>query len=181
MWRAPTLTRNRAQLKGKNVIHVIKIGHFARCCRNSSSKARRPRGQNPVNNMAATSDSSDSDNQNIDCLNIFTLSDAKTVENNTDYEVRKPINHIKRFYTRTTVEGKTSLDFLIDTGSAINIINLKSFDRINKQNGGHLKLKKTSTKIVTYASKNPSLIVEGKIKLLIESEHAMSTTMVVFL
>ena len=56
--------------------------------------------------------------------------------------------------TLLALEG-ISVRFLIDSGSAINIINLETFNRIKKKNR-NLFMKPTKTKILTYGAKNVS-------------------------
>ena len=59
----------------------------------------------------------------------------------------------------------------MDTGSALNVLNLDTFNRINKNNDGEIKLIKTSTKVLTYGENSPTLNVMGKTTLLIESDQ----------
>ena len=59
--------------------------------------------------------------------------------------------------------------FLIDSGSAINIINLETFNRIKKKNR-NLFLKPTKAKILTYGAKNvSSLQKKGTCQLTVET------------
>ena len=58
-----------------------------------------------------------------------------------------------------------SMRFLIGSGSAINIIDLETFNQVKKKNR-NLVLKPTKTKILTYGAKNvSSLPMKGKGKL----------------
>ena len=70
-----------------------------------------------------------------------------------------------------------SVRFLIDSGSAINIINLETFNRVKykKQN---LFLKPTKTKILKYGAKNISpLQMKGTCQLTVETATKITTAL----
>ena len=50
------------------------------------------------------------------------------------------VNSLRKFYTKLTVENVKSEQFLINSGSALNVLNLHTFNRINK----HSKNKKSA-------------------------------------
>ena len=76
--------------------------------------------------------------------------------------------------TLLALEG-ISVRFLIDSGSAINIINLETFNRIKKKNR-NLFLKPTKTKILTYGAKNvSSLQMKGTCQLTVKTGTKITT------
>ena len=70
-----------------------------------------------------------------------------------------------------------SVRFLIDSGSAINIINLETFNRIKKKNR-NLFLKPTKTRILTYGAKNvSSLQMKGTCQLTVKTGTKITTAL----
>ena len=68
-----------------------------------------------------------------------------------------------------------SVRFLINSGSAIKIINLETFNRIKKKNR-NLFLKPTRTKILTYGAKNvSSLQMKGTCQLTVKTGTKITT------
>ena len=66
---------------------------------------------------------------------------------------------------------------LIDSGSAINIINLETFNRIKKKNR-NLFLKQTKTKILSYDAKNvSSLQMKGTYYLTVKTGSKITTAL----
>ena len=69
------------------------------------------------------------------------------------------------------------ISVLIDSGSAVNIINLETFNRIKKKNR-NLFLKPTKTKILTYGAKNvSSLQMKGTCQLTVETGTKINTAL----
>ena len=103
---------------------------------------------------------------------VFT---SQTDEQNSSTENRAVVvNSISQFYATVNVEG-IEIKTLIDTGSSLNILNQKTFEKINHKLKGKLTLKKTSTKVITYGSNEPTLKIKGVVSLLIENNHKYVT------
>ena len=73
------------------------------------------------------------------------------------------------FDIKLTVEKKHRVEFLADTGSKVNILNLKTFQKLKEKNK-NLKLSKTNVKIITYAATQSTVKLLGVVKLLIENK-----------
>ena len=181
--------------EGKECIKCHKFGHFARCCKSSEGWKRQ--GHRSVNKVA-TSDSSNSSDNNEDSMYLFTLFDYNKSEKPvcystenvitnshdlkvnteslvTDNSVTAPVNSLNKFHAEVNVEGKTAVRFLIDTGSSLNILNKKTFQKINKNCNQNLKLRKTSTRVITYGQNKPApLKIIGVVSLLVENEKTIS-------
>ena len=66
------------------------------------------------------------------------------------------------FNVNLDIEGE-HIDFLIDSGSALNIINLKTFSSLNKIKP--LKVRKTDTTVLTHGQKSPTLQIKVVVTL----------------
>ena len=73
------------------------------------------------------------------------------------------------FDIKLTVEKKHRVEFLADTGSKVNILNLKTFQKLKEKNK-NLKMSKTNVKIITYAATQSTVKLLGVAKLLIENK-----------
>ena len=139
--------------EGKECKKCYRIGHFARCCK--SSEGRKQKGNRSVNKVATSDSSESNDDENYYLFTLFDIKSSDRKESSVVAPVRKMTSQtsakpIKKFHTELKVEGKTAVRFLIDTGSSLNILNKKTFDRINRHCGSNIKLNKTSTKVITY-------------------------------
>ena len=76
---------------------------------------------------------------------------------------------LNEFETTLCIEN-SYVDFLIDSGSALDIITLKTFDTLNSKLNKHLNLRVTKTKILTYGQHIPTLTAKGIVTLLVESD-----------
>ena len=81
------------------------------------------------------------------------------------------VNYLENFTTELVVEN-CKVEFLIDSGSALNILNLKTFNKLNSKNS--LKLRKTDTRVLS--ENKPSLSIKGVTStLLIENNNKLIT------
>ena len=61
---------------------------------------------------------------------------------------------LSTFYTELRIENVPAVNFLIDSGCALNVLNVNTFNMLNKRNGGKLNLRKTKTKVLTYGKRH---------------------------
>ena len=177
MWGSyPHLTYCPAE--GKECKKCHRIGHFARCCK--SSEGRKQKGNRSVNKVATSDSSESNDDENYYLFTLFDIKSSDSKESSVVAPVRKmtpqtSAKPIKKFHTELKVEEKMAVRFLIDTGSSLNILNKKTFDRINRHCGSNIKLNKTSTKVITYGqNKAAALEILGVITLLVENKHTIT-------
>ena len=78
------------------------------------------------------------------------------------------------FERKILVKGVMKINFLIDSGSAINIINLATFQNLKKVNS-KLHLKTTKTKIVPYGQSENCLKIEAVCYLTLETSSKFTT------
>ena len=104
-----------------------------------------------------------------------------TQQTDTDESVLKDnstalVQTLSIFKRELALEG-ISVRFLIDSGSAINIINLETFYQIKKKNR-NLFLTLTKTKILTYGAKNVSLLqMKGTCQLNVDTGTKITTAL----
>ena len=84
------------------------------------------------------------------------------------------VNYLDIFERKILVEGVMKTNFLIYSGSAINIINLATFENLKKGNS-KLHLKITKTKIVPYGQLEHFLKNEGVCYLILETSSNFTT------
>ena len=84
------------------------------------------------------------------------------------------INNLDNFERKILVEGVMKINFLIDSGFAINIINLTTFQNLKKVNS-KLHLKTTKTKIVLYRQSENCLKIKGICYLTLETSSKLTT------
>ena len=192
---------NSCPAEGKECKKCLKTGHFARCCK--SSEGRKLRGNRSVNKLATSNSSESSDNNDDENSYLFTLFDSENPDEFMSYSTENdmihkslkvsaeslvtapakysthaevaPVNSISKFHAEIKVEGHTAVRFLIDTGSSLNILNKKTFDKINKNCKGTLKIRKTSTKVITYGQEKPAALqIIGVVSLLVENDKTIT-------
>ena len=103
---------------------------------------------------------------------ISTLYEEKPFETGI---TRKPRNGQTNFETVIRIESQ-KVKLLIDSGASINIMNLKTYGNLKKRLGKPLPLRKSTTKVVTYGSVNPSLKIKGMINVLVETKKKYLNT-----
>ena len=114
--------------------------------------------------MTASSDLYYEDVNDSDAI-LFTVSELFSAESS----VNKNNKSEEKFEVKLQVE-KQIVKFLIDSGAAVNILNIETFEMLNRKCEGKLILRKNNTKIVTYGAEKPTLQVLGVANLLIESK-----------
>ena len=172
--------------KGKKCNKCQKEGHFERCCRSKI----RPRDSNKPSNQVTTSPSFLGYNSD-DSFDVFVFTtlfednegsnqDNNINQGNSRYSVHPipplnlQVNNLDIFERKILVEGVMKINFLIDSGSAINIINLATFQNLKKVNS-KLHLKTTKTKIVSYGQPENCLKIEGICYLTLETSSKLTT------
>ena len=145
--------------KGKKCNKCQKEGHFERCCR---SKIRSHDSKNPSNQVTTSPSFLDSNlGDSFDLFALKTLfkdnegsnQDKNPSQTNSPYSVdpipplKVQVNNLDIFERKTLIEEVMKINFLIDSGFTINMINLASIRNLIKMNSKlHLKAtKKNST------------------------------------
>lgn len=171
----------RCPATGQKCDRCQKQGHFERCCR---TRMRSGGTGEPLNQLT-TSPSSRNSNAVIDndCdLDVYCIETLFLLDENTDKTaVNKTITNNKfshksslgSFERNIMIDG-TVVKFLIDTGSSINIINLETFNRLQRKKKD-LLLRKSKTKIVTYGQAESSLEIKGTCYLTLETASKITT------
>ena len=159
-----------------------KLGHFERCC---LSKSRQQHSNHKNSNAIETCSSprfsyflSDSESEvgSTGSEKVWSLSTKEEQFINAT-EVCK--SNRNKFVTKIKVEKDFIEDFLIDTGSSPNILNLKTFQKLQKKKA--LKLSKTNTKVITYGENQlnvlgvTNLLCESKNKIVCEEFYVIHT------
>ena len=73
---------------------------------------------------------------------------------------------------KLTIEGMR-IDFLVDSGATVNVLDAKDFNAICAQSNGHVQLKRTNARLFAFGSTQP-LSLQGKFDTLIESRKRMA-------
>ena len=162
-----------AESKTCNKCH--KKGHFAKCCRSKSEPSpqnwrKYNSNHRPLNTVITDSSNTTSDNDSDEYL--FAIEQLYSEEISTVNSVEKPL---AQFEVKAKLE-KTPVKFLIDSGAAVNIINFKTFQEINKNTDSVLCLRKTNVKLLTYGAVNESLTIKGVTTMIIETKKKFLTT-----
>ena len=150
-----------------------KRNHFARVCRGTTAKvsARHARPLNFVNN--------DFDDSSFEYVNSHVFNPTPHVEVNTskDLFTIEEINaadntssKLTRFRTTIFLEGRP-ISCLIDTGCSTNILNLSTYNYLQKLK--HIRLKKSKVALITYGAneQNSNIHTLGIIHCLAESNN----------
>ena len=93
----------------------------------------------------------------------------------SENSLQAPVLSINKFNVSIKIE-KVPVNVLIDSGSAINILNLSTFNAINRQSDKKLVIRETDTQIMTYASTVPLVKVKGVTTVILETDRKYSTT-----
>ena len=123
---AKTKTCNKCQKKG----------HFARCCRSKgTSTSSRPLNQVTTGSSSSSQyvlNDSESDVEATNMNNLWAISSTtdKVLLTKASINEQSNVNYLEKFTTELIVE-KCKVEFLIDSGSALNILNLKTFNKLN--------------------------------------------------
>ena len=137
--------------QGKTCSYCKRQNHFTRCCK------QRPKSQQnreKVNKVQDNTSSDDSSEEYVYCMD-------------------KSNAHTKKLETKLTINGQEVL-FLIDTGASVNILDEKSFDKINTT-GKPVTIKKSNTKIFAYGSKAPLQLL-GTFEETVETNKKIALT-----
>ena len=173
---------NSCPAVGEKCDNCHKIGHFARCCR--SRQAKQGKSQRSLNTLTAVTSNPNSDSDESVIFSIFNetnvydytvcdfnnplLSNCVIPERSQGVHV---VNSLSKFKIDLKVESLYPVKFLIDSGSALNILTLKTFEQMNKKVNGNLTLRKSSTKVLTYRQEKPNLKILGVTACMIESKQ----------
>ena len=137
--------------QGKTCSYCKKQNHFTRCCK---QRQKNQQNREKVNTVKDDTSSDDSSEEYVYCMD-------------------KTNAHTKKLETKLTINGQEVL-FLIDTGASVNILDEKSFDKINTT-GKPVTLKKSNTKIFAYGSKAPLQLL-GTFEETVETNKKISLT-----
>ena len=146
-------------------------GHFDRVCR---SKQQAPsfkasQGQQRVNNIDSVHHTFEvAEPKNVKYV------DADTNESEDNCYSFALSSTAKRglLTVKLTLAGKP-VDFLVDSGATVNVLDARDFIRLGTQSGGPIPLRKTSLRLFAFGS-NQSLPLQGKFSAVIESHKRMS-------
>ena len=170
---------------GKTCNRCRKTGHFERCCR---SKNTSTGSEKPLNLVTTSPSFLESDSDSDDLLEVFAVDNlfkldettdvtnhdiASDMQSKQDSVSQKAVNYINDFQRNIIAEG-VKVNFLIDSGSAINIININTFQKLKRKNNS-LHLKPTKTKIVAYGQSENHLKIKGACYLTLETESKITT------
>ena len=156
-----------------------KPGHFANVCRSKNfyrspnhnpvrqnfARDNRPnfaRDHRPLNQIEAESSEEESNT-----APLYTVSSENSLQ--------APVLAINKFNVSVKIE-KVPVNVLIDSGSAINILNLSTFNAINRQSDKKLVIRETDTQIMTYASTSPLVKVKGVTTVILETDKKYYTS-----
>ena len=146
---------------GKTCNFCRKMNHFAKVCKskqgrqNTYNNARRVNNLGKIESEIAYSDTPDSSS---DDDYVFGLREAT-------------INKVQKGQPKMTVKiNNSKVDFLIDTGSSINILDENTFKKI----GSKPKLSHSNTRVFAYGS-DQTLELIGKFQATIETDSKITT------
>lgn len=143
-----------------------KVGHFERCCLSKSKTNNAIETCSSSHFSFTVGDSQDSrEASESDKWRVWAMSEST---NESENWVNATSNKNDCFDVKLTVEKNYKVDFLADTGSKANILNLKTFNRLNAAK--ELKLRKTNMRVKVYGEKQPSLKCMGVTKILVENK-----------
>ena len=140
--------------QGKTCSYCKKQDHFTRCCK---SRLKNQQNREKMNTVKDDTSSDDSSEEYVYCM------DKTNAHSKTS----------KKLETKLTINGQEVL-FLIDTGVSVNILDEKSFDKINTT-GKPVVLKKSNTKICAYGSKAPLQLL-GTFEETVETNKKIAIT-----
>ena len=100
--------------------------------------------------------------------NFTTVSEPESIANESP--IVQVVNSLSQFKVELNVETSHPVQFLIDSGSALNILTFDTFNKINNTNG-NLTLRKSTTTVLTYGQDQPSLKILGVTTCMIESKQ----------
>ena len=90
------------------------------------------------------------------------------------FDTTHTVRSLEMFKRKLKIEN-SSRKFLIGTGSSLNILNRKTFDKIKEESKGNLLLQKTNVKVIGYGKNQPSLQIKGVVTLLLESKSRITS------
>ena len=141
--------RNPCPARGQECYNCGRRGHYSRSCHSGRRQNPRPRGHENVN---ATFEEGDDDVTYAYGINTANKSMSPTVD--------------------VSIHGK-KINFLIDTGASINVMDEQDFNEIRH----YVKLKKSTTRIFPYKSTSPiETLGEFKTKLVCNTRTGKRST-----
>ena len=160
--------------RGKTCALCKNKHHFARCCRSSMPEMNnQEKGKKHVSKITVqpvldeSCSSSDSDSY------VYSVNNY---QNEADVDAKPPAN-VNQIAPNVRLElniNNVKTPVLIDTGTSINLIDLKSWQRIKSSKfNDSLKLTKAHVKIFGYGSTQPIELL-GKFEGLLEAKHKMT-------
>ena len=154
-----------------------KIGHFARCCKtkttiSSTRVAQRGRNQpyrrgdhRALNELTAHLPSrSESDKEYLFAIQHNFEPNKVKVNSVLDKAEAVGSRSSVNFYTVVTMKNQ-KVKVLIDNGASVNIMNLGTFEGLNRKLTTPLDLQRTKTKVITFWTDKPNLIVMGVVNV----------------
>ena len=174
--------KERSPADGRTCNQCGKKGHYGKCCktkatpqkfkpRNSGNYTKSNRPLNAITHspLNQRNVSNDSDDEVLFC--ILTLYNQNSQDNKT---VRT--EGMKKSFDSVIRVENTQVNFLVDTGSSVNVLTNRTFQQLNKKLSGKLNLQKAKNNVVTYGNKEPTLNVLGKVDLLGENKNTFLNT-----
>lgn len=146
-------------------------GHFDRVCRSKQQAPFLKQSQSPkrVNNIESVHQPFDvPESRNVKYV------DADSSESEDDcYSFALSSAAKKKLPIAKLVLAGMPVDFLVDSGATVNVLDACDFKRLCTQPGGPITLKKTSSRLFAFGSHQP-LLLQGKFDALIESRQRVA-------
>lgn len=148
-----------------------KNGHFARVCRSNPSnppsyRNTAPsyvRNNRPLNHI----DQAESSEEEFSTAPLYTVTSSEN-------SLQAPVMSINKFNVSLKIENMP-VNILIDSGSAINILNVSTYNAIDRQSDKKLVIRETDMQIMTYASTAPLINVKGATTVILETNRKFCT------
>ena len=185
---------NSCPAYNKKCNNCSKMGHFASCCRTKTGIPSFPspyrQNSSPNHRPLNAVNVNTHENSDSECDPVFALNSSSSNNNMEQFsrgcydnnlectsEMYAYVNSIEKFNVTVSVE-KQPIRLLIDSGAGINVMNINTFNSINRKlkDNNKISLRKTKTKLLTYGESTPSLRSLGVATVLLETKQKFLTT-----
>ena len=156
----------------------------------------RGRYNKPLNNIRTSESLYEENYSSDDHEYLFTLPTVDCINSTHENSLHKESQYIAHQYEARNLEPKQKVleqarfldfvttlniekqpvDLLVDSGASVNIMNRKTFAKLNTPLRKPLKVEKSKTKVVTYGADTPFIKIEGEVKVLVETAEKFLIT-----